>query len=85
MTTEEKLIKSAEEYHDQLLKKSKEWHTGQRVGMPQTVKEINAQVQGFEDGYNHAMSLIVCPFCKECDFDEIGLRHHLQNHCEKLK
>lgn len=52
------LIKSAGRYYDDLLKKAKDWHKGQHVGQPQTVKEINAQVQGFEDGYNHAMSFI---------------------------
>jgi len=25
---------------------------------------------------------IVCPFCGEGDFDKVGLKHHLQDHCE---
>jgi len=25
---------------------------------------------------------IVCPFCGQDDFDQIGLKHHLSNHCE---
>ena len=29
------------------------------------------------------MSNIICPFCGEEDFDLIGLKHHLQNHCEE--
>ena len=28
---------------------------------------------------------IECPFCKETDFDTIGLKHHLlQGHCESF-
>lgn len=26
---------------------------------------------------------INCPFCGETNFDEIGLKHHLSNYCEK--
>lgn len=26
---------------------------------------------------------VVCPFCGEEDFDLIGLKHHLEDHCEK--
>jgi hypothetical protein len=26
---------------------------------------------------------LICPFCGETDFDEIGLKHHLIEYCEK--
>jgi len=28
---------------------------------------------------------IICPFCKEGDFDLIGLKHHLIHYCESYK
>ena len=28
---------------------------------------------------------IICPFCKEKDFDLIGLKSHLQNDCEQYR
>ncbi len=29
--------------------------------------------------------LIKCPFCGEDDFDPIGLKDHLDNHCKNIK
>ena len=29
--------------------------------------------------------MIECPFCSEKDFDKIGLKYHLENHCEEYK
>ena len=26
---------------------------------------------------------MVCPFCGDTDYDRIGLKHHLQNRCDK--
>lgn len=26
--------------------------------------------------------LLVCPFCNDNEFDEVGLKHHLENYCE---
>lgn len=28
---------------------------------------------------------VSCQFCGERDFDLIGLKHHLQNYCEKFE
>jgi hypothetical protein len=28
--------------------------------------------------------MIACPFCGETDFDLIGLKSHLLNHCEEF-
>jgi hypothetical protein len=28
---------------------------------------------------------LVCPFCNEGDFDKIGLKYHLINHCEEYR
>lgn len=38
------------QYSDSLYQARKQWYTGQHVGLPQNLKEINAQIQGFEDG-----------------------------------
>ena len=29
--------------------------------------------------------MIKCPFCEEDDFDKIGLKYHLENHCLEYK
>lgn len=30
-------------------------------------------------------TLTVCAFCGEKDFDLIGLKNHLENHCDKFR
>jgi hypothetical protein len=29
--------------------------------------------------------MLICPFCREGDFDAIGLKYHLYNHCRNYK
>ena len=29
--------------------------------------------------------MIECPFCGEKDFDKIGLKYHLENHCNEYR
>ncbi len=43
------------EYGDKLRQRARDWHKGQHVGMPQSSKEIGAQVDGFEEGYSAAL------------------------------
>lgn len=43
-------------------------------------------VHGPTDDCAHGIDTVVCPFCKEDDFDLIGLKMHLVNGwCEKYR
>jgi len=57
MELDKTLEKLLREYSDKLNQERKNWNVGQHVGMPQTSKEINAQVQGFEDGYQQSSKM----------------------------
>lgn len=48
------------------------------------LKRIMEELNSMEiDTIKYEADDIACPFCGEDEFDKNGLKHHLQNHCEK--
>lgn len=46
----------------------------------------NGRMEKFSGGvWVDTTDLLVCPFCKEIDFDLPGLKYHIKYHCEQFR